>query len=87
MSWSVGVKDLPVWSAKAQIEEQFRGMDHYPCPEPEESIKQSARKLIAEALDGTTREGAKATVSAYGSQLGTLELPHSYSLSVSIQIS
>lgn len=66
MSWSVGGSGKSNELAK-QIEEQFESTKDYPCPEPEESIKQDARKLIAKALAGNNPERVH-SVYASGSQ-------------------
>ena len=63
MSWSVGVKSLPAKEAAAEIEKQFEAGSK--CAEPEETIRQAARKLIAETI---AAQDVKLSVSAYGSQ-------------------
>ena len=64
MSWSVSSAGDSAEVAK-QIEDQFT---HYsPMSEPEESIKESARLLIAKALAGNI-PSRNVSVSAFGSQ-------------------
>lgn len=65
MSWSVAANGKAV-DVAATIENQFetRGA----CMEPEESIRQSARKLIAESLKAQIPSDKDVRVSAYGSQ-------------------
>ena len=64
MSWSVGAVG-EVAAVAAEIERQFTAMT-YPCPEPEESAKQSIRAAIAAALSSPVSGAVK--VSASGSQ-------------------
>lgn len=66
MSWSVSaVGKAP--AVAAAIEKQFAAMS-YPCPEPEESVKQSIRKIIAQLCASQTRPDAMAVkVQAAGS--------------------
>ena len=64
MSWSVGASGMSDELA-SKIEEQF---SLYTCSnEPEESVRQSARKLIAEALAANVPPVTR-MVSAWGSQ-------------------
>jgi hypothetical protein len=66
MSWSVsytGTSD----AVAAEIESQFDQMSQYPCPEPEEAVKQHARVLIAAAL-AANQPARLVTVGAWGSQ-------------------
>jgi hypothetical protein len=64
MSWSVGSAGNSDEVATV-IEAQFES--YTACPEPEESIKQAARALIAKTLAGKIPAVAT-TVSAFGSQ-------------------
>jgi hypothetical protein len=66
MSWSVGVTSKLSDEAAVEIERQFAGMT-YPCPEPEETIKQGVRDLLAVALKGNIQTHT-VNVSAWGSQ-------------------
>ena len=67
MSWSVGVANTPSDQAAEQIEASFKSMEAWPCPEPEETIKQAARSLLATALASNVPV-RNVTVSAWGSQ-------------------
>ena len=64
MSWSVQALGKPAAVAVA-IDDQFTSGGE--CHEPEESIRQAARALIATALGAQTGAGA-VKVGAYGSQ-------------------
>jgi hypothetical protein len=64
MSWSVGSSGNSDEVAKG-IEAQFES--YSACPDPEESIKQAARALIAKTLAGKIPAGPT-TVTAFGSQ-------------------
>lgn len=64
MSWSVGASGKSDEVAE-KIEAQFAS--YSPCTEPEESVKQGARKLIAEVL-AANNPPVNRTVSAWGSQ-------------------
>jgi hypothetical protein len=64
MSWSVGTKG-PVTQVKDVIAKQFETSG--PCIEPEETIRQKARELIALALEHQGYS-PNVEVSAYGSQ-------------------
>ena len=64
MSWSVGDSGNSDEVAK-DIEAQFESSSE--CPEPEESIKQAARSLIAKALEGKI-PSTDTMVSAWGIQ-------------------
>jgi hypothetical protein len=64
MSWSVSGSGNSEETARA-IESQFES--YSVCPEPEESIKQAARALIAKALAGKI-PSTDTTVTAWGSQ-------------------
>lgn len=66
MSWSVSYAGDSTEATK-QVQTQFEALDKYLCPEPEETIKQQARTLIAAALAGNV-PSRNITVSAYGSQ-------------------
>ena len=88
MSWSVGASGDSAEVAKT-IEEQFEGMAQYPCPEPEEAIKQQARALIATALAGNI-PSRSLQVNAWGSQstcCGVNGAPDTVSNTLSISIS
>lgn len=63
MSWSVGASGKSDEVA-ALIEEQFAA---YTCTEPEESVRQGARQLIAATLAASIPPAVR-TVSAWGSQ-------------------
>jgi hypothetical protein len=65
MSWSVSATAVKSDVAAKAIESQFAS--YTPCPEPEESIKQAARDLIAQALAGNV-PSREVSVSAWGSQ-------------------
>jgi len=66
MYWSVSAIGKAPAVAIA-IEKQFVEMT-YPCPEPEESVKQLVRQAIAALLAGQTRPDTAVKVSASGSQ-------------------
>lgn len=66
MSWSVGHSG-PSNLVAEELEKQFTAMESYPCPEPEETIKQRARQLIAVAL-GANVPPRTVSVGAYGGQ-------------------
>jgi hypothetical protein len=63
MSWSVGGSGKPSEVADS-IDKQFAGSS--PLMEPEETVRQAARKVIAVALAGCTDNNDR-TVSAWGS--------------------
>lgn len=65
MSWSVQSSGTAAEVA-ARAESSFRNSG--PCSEPEESIRQKARELIAQALAAQKPDTTKVTLSAYGSQ-------------------
>ncbi len=64
MSWSVLAVGTPA-AAAASIEKQFAQQS--PCSEPEESVRQSARGLIAAALAAQDPGGA-VKANGFGSQ-------------------
>lgn len=83
MSWSVGASDATP-KVGEMIENQFESGSK--CIEPEESIRQSARKLIAEVVASQT-SGTKLSINAYGSQSTNWPLPApSVSTSLAIKI-
>ena len=65
MSWSVGGNG-DSQKVAAAVEAQFAAMT-IPCPEPEETIKQAVRALLAQALAGNN-PSRLLEVSAWGSQ-------------------
>lgn len=65
MSWSVSGSGASSEVA-ASIESQFETSG--PCSEPEETVRQNARVVIASALRAQTPDTTKVSVSAYGSQ-------------------
>ena len=88
MSWSVGATG-PSDELAATIDAQFEGMKDYPCPEPEETVKQAARAFIAVALNANIPP-VQRTVSAWGSQSadgGTEGAPDRVSNTLLIEIS
>jgi hypothetical protein len=64
MSWSVSCNGMKSDEAATQIERQFESMST--LLEPEETIKQKARALIADSLAGNSPV-REVTVSAFGS--------------------
>lgn len=66
MSWSVSASGRSDEVAKT-VEEQFESMKASPCPEPEESLKQQARQLLAAGL-AAQNPARSVSVSAFGSQ-------------------
>jgi len=86
MSWSVSATGNSI-DVAMKIEEQFSS--YTPCPDPEESIKQSARDLIGQALRGNIPD-REVTVSACGSQAtyyGTEGAPDRVANTLNISIS
>jgi hypothetical protein len=67
MSWSVGAIGKAA-AVAARIEKDFKGMESYPCPEPEESAKQLVRQAIAKLLEGHSNPTSIIQVLASGSQ-------------------
>jgi hypothetical protein len=65
MSWSVGASGLSD-EVTVNVDAQFAAM-HYPCPEPEETLKQQARALIAAYL-ASNKPPRDVTVSAFATQ-------------------
>lgn len=67
MSWSISAVGKASAVAEA-CEKQFKAMEAYPCPEPEESAKQAIRQMIARLCAAQSRPNAMAVkVSAAGS--------------------
>ena len=69
MSWSVSAIGKPV-AVAANIENAFSSAT--PCAEPEETVRQSARRLIADCLNAQ-RPDSVVQVSASGSMAQTYD--------------
>jgi len=85
MSWSVAAKGETPGVGEI-IDKQFA--DGSKCPEPEETIRQSARNLIAGTV-GAQSPGTKLVISAYGSQSTSSQgegLPDKITVSLAIKI-
>jgi hypothetical protein len=63
MSWIVGATDVTPKVGEL-VDKMFEG---YQCVDPEEGIRQAARKIIADTVAAQT-EGTKLQISAFGSQ-------------------
>ena len=82
MSWSVGAKGITPEVGEI-IEKQFN--DGGKCVEPEESTRQTARRLIAQMVEVQT-PGTKLNISAYGSQSFDWPIKPGHSVSMGIKI-
>ena len=80
MSWSIGVAAWPSDTASDKLKEQVA---QWTCPEPEESIKQTALELITKTLAGNN-PARPVNVSAYGSQSSWGDGQVSNTLSITI---
>ncbi len=84
MSWSVSAIGNRE-AVAVEIERQFATMGA-PCPEPEESVKQSMRAAIATALaQGTGAVKVEANGTQYTPTRGSETLPVSLSTSLKIE--
>lgn len=75
MSWSISYNG-GLNNASAEIEAQFAALPE--CPEPEESIKQSARALILSTVAGQSIKPGETlllSISAWGSQSARYDQP------------
>ena len=90
MSWSVGATGKAPAVAKS-LESQFKSMEHYPCPEPEETAKQFVRQAFAVLLAGHSRDNTAVKAYASGSQVYTTageprDVPKQVSNSLSVTL-
>jgi len=87
MSWSVGAAGKAP-AVAAAIERQFKAMDSYPCPEPEETAKQLVRQAIAALLAGHSKTDSIVQVTASGSMgwAGTSSDPKDVTTSLNVGV-